>query len=87
MSGHSSFALSLSSIHIHSRVSLLKMVDSLLYIMLPLKMIQCLSFPSIDINITLLLIDFQGILESLLPILRAVTISVLGCSSVICSQR
>lgn len=52
MSGHSSFPLSLSSILLHSEVSLLEMTDALSGITVPLEMIQCLRLPGIDATMT-----------------------------------
>lgn len=52
MSSHSPFPLSLLPNHLHSEASLLKTVDAL-YLMVPLKPIQCSSLPVSDVNINM----------------------------------
>lgn len=49
MSGYSSFPLPLSPIHLHNEMSLLEMLNPLLYITAPVWTLQCSRLPGIDV--------------------------------------
>lgn len=70
MSSCSSLPLFLLSVCLHSDASLLKEINTLLYIIAPLGTILCLSLPSIDVN------NFGNLF--FFPTSRAVTIGEMG---------